>query len=294
MKAHTSLTRLAFAAFGTLLLLTACSSGSLVDEAPVSQSSSLPGLAVSGLDGSNAADIANPWLTSIQAFRLDSNTPGTGDIRIATLQYSPSYTVQDSIDWYGAQVELDSCLIAEQEDNSTGSGDSTSSAPYVSAGASVVINTLNGTWFTVDEADTGIYEVDNALPDAIPAGATISIPGLVFPSVGAISIDEPAAPVRIAPEFGAVSIVSQYQWQAAGGDGVFITMSFIEYDSTGGFVDFAITCNLEDDGEFTLPDDVLVAIANNTNTLEVRYTRRLRTLSLVEGVVAYSRISVAE
>jgi len=296
MKTHTTLMRSAYTALSTLLLLSACSSSGSGDDASNTESANLPGLAISGLGNRDAADIANPWLATIRAFRVDSRTPGTGDFKVSTIEYSDSYTVQDSIDWYGSQVELDTCEITEPEDTTIGIGDSggSNSVPYVSAGESVVINAPNGTWFTLNEGDTGIYEVDNELPEAIPAGATVSIPGSVFPSVGAIPINEPAAPVRIAPDFGPVSIVSQYQWQAAGGDGVFMSLSFLEYDSTGDFVDFAISCNLEDDGEFTPPDDVLTAIANTTNTLEVRYNRRVRTLALVEGVVAYSRISVAE
>ncbi len=275
----------------SLILLTACSSSNDGDSsAPVS---SAPGLAINGLTNSDAT-MLNPWLTSVNAFRFESNTPGSGDIRVATIQYNESRTVQDSIDWYSGNIQLDTCEIAEEETNSGGDSGGTSSVPYVSGGDNVVISSPEGTWFTLSEGDTGIYEVDNELPGVIPAGATISIPGLVFPAVGAIPISEPPAPVRITPAFGPISTESVYQWQASGGNGEYIRLSFIEFDSNGDFVGFPIGCDLEDDGEFSLPDNVLLAISNISNTLEVRYTRRIRSLSMVEGVMAFTRISVAE
>ncbi len=289
MRNPTKFARLTCITASCLVLLTACSS----DGGSSTQIGNVPGLAINGLTNSDAA-MLNPWVTSVNAFRFESNTPGSGDIRVATIQYNESRTVQDSIDWYGSNVQLDTCEIAEEDTSSGGDSGGTSTVPYVSGGDNVVISSPGGTWFTLSEDDTGIYEVDNELPGAIPVGATVSIPGLVFPAVGAIPISEPTAPIRIAPAFGPISTESQYQWQASGGNGEYIRLSFIEYDSNGDFVGFPIGCDLEDDGEFSLPENVLLAMSTISNTLEVRYTRRIRSLSMVEGVMAFTRISVAE
>ncbi len=273
---------------GSLLaLITACGGGgsdNIID---------LPGLVVTGAGGEPAESIFNPWLVSVRTFRQESDTPSIGDARVATLQYDDSQTLQQHIDFYGDR-ELESCEITPVDDGGGGTSDS-SNIPYIDGGNAVVINAPNGTWYTINQVSTGIYEVDNELPDSIPAGATISIPGGgVFPSVSAIPLSEPSAPIRILPAPGPVSIDSVYRWQAAAGAGESIRLSFLEYDSAGNFIDFRIGCNAIDDGEFELPADVINAIATNTNTLVARYTRVKRSLDLVAGVVVFSRISVAE
>lgn len=279
-----------YATLGSLLLLTAC--GSSNDTGSDIESLSVPGLAISGWDINNPNDMSTPWLATITTFRLDSKTPGTGDSAVRTIQYDNPRTLQDTIDRYSEQVVLEVCETNTIEDSDSNTNSSDFS--YVSAGANVVINASNGTWFTLIEGDTGVYRVDNELPGAIPAGASVSIPGLDFPSVGAIPITEPTAPVRISPELGPVSIDSLYQWQPVGGDGASILLSFIEYDSEGDYVAHRIQCEVEDDGEFMLPDDALTTIASTANTIVVRYARSLRSLGLVDGVTTFSRVSVAE
>ncbi len=251
----------------------------------------LPGLVVNGLGDQPAETLFNPWLASVRFFRADSFTPGSGDARVGTIQYSDTRTFQQHIDFYSGNLEPESCEVNSDD---TGGGGGTSNVPYVDGGNAVVINAPNGIWYTIGQSSTGIYEVDNELPEAIPAGSTVSIPGNVFPSVGAIPITEPAVPVRLLPLADVVSVDSQYQWEGVGGAGVSMQISFLEYDSAGSFVDFRITCYANDDGDFTLPAEALDAIANNTNTLRVRFTRVKRSLDLVEGVVVFSRVSVAE
>ena len=275
------------------MLLASCSSDG--ESGTESDLLSLPLLAVGGLAGRDAADIVNPWLASIVIFRQDSVTPGTGFASINTLQYGESNNVQNHIDWYSAQTTVDTCVNSDEMnmDDMTGTDDS-NSPPFVSAGESVTINASNGTWFTLNEGDTGNYQVLNELPAAIPVGASVSIPGEVFPSVGAIPITEAPPVERIAPAFGPVSEDSEYLWQPVGGPGVFIELSFFERDNTGAFLGLPIVCFVEDDGEFELPEDALLTVSNTTNNLELYYSRDIRRIDVIEGVVAYTRVSVRE
>jgi hypothetical protein len=276
---------------GSLWLLSACGGGGDGGESDLLE---LPTLAVSGLGGTAAIDVLNPWLVSLRTFRLDSITPGTGDARVATLQYSASRNVQDHIDFYTTRFEIDTCEVFTENDTGGGGGGGGGDIPYVAGGESVVFNAPNGTWFTMNQTDVGIYDVDNELPDAFPAGTTLSIPGDVFPSVGAIPVVEPPVPIRFLPEAGAVSADSVYEWQASGGPGEVMIVDLLEFDAAGVFIDFRISCYMEDDGAFQMPADIVQAIADNPNTLEVRYTRQRRSLSVVDGVVAFVRTSVAE
>ncbi len=270
--------------------LTACGGGGDNGDSS-SDAISLPGLVVNGLGDQSADMIFNPWLASIRTFRLESETPGTGDARIATIRYNDSTTIQQHIDFYSSNLDVDTCEILSDD---SGGGGSSSNVPCVDGGNAVVINAPNGIWYTISQGDTGNYDVDNELPAAIPAGASVSIPGGEFPSVGAIPISEPAVPVRILPQSGPVSVNSQYQWQSANGPGVTMRISFLEYDSAGNFIDFRINCDAIDDGEFTLPADVINEITNNTNSLVARYARVKRSIDLIEGVAVFSRLAVAE
>ena len=272
------------------LLISGCGGGG--DGDAESDTIVLPGLAVSGLGGEPADMLFNPWLVSINTFRLESETPGTGDARIETLQYSDNRTIQDHIDFYSGGLVVDTCEVITDDDGGGGGG--SGNIPYVDGGNAVVINAPGGIWYTLGQGDSGIYEVDNELPGAFPSGATVSVPGGVFPSVSAIPVSEPAPPVRILPAAGQVSVDSEYQWQAVGGSGVTMRIAFLEYDSAGNFIDFRILCDADDDGAFALPADILNEIETNPNTLVARFARVKRTIELIEGVAVYSRIVVAE
>lgn len=286
---HIASTAAANVAICSALLLAACSSGG--DSTTSADVISLPTLAVRGLGDQEPTEVLRPWHVFIFSFRSEFRTPDSSNARVITVQNEPTTSVQTYIDFYSTQVELETCNI-----NSEDSTDINDGGPLmVSAGDSVSINAPNGTWLTLPEEDVGFYEPDDGLPGAIPAGASVSIPGDVFPSVGAVPIAEPAAPERIAPMFGPVSIESEYQWQATDVPGTYIQLGFIEIDpNTGDFASFPATCFVEDDGEFQLPTDVQDLINNSSNPIEVRYERRLGTLELVEGVIAYSRIAVVE
>jgi len=255
---------------GLVFFLTACdsdkSSDGVID---------LPGLAVYGLDGVPADQIFNPWLATIRSSRIVSN-PGNGNATISTIQYSDSRTFQDHIDFYSASNEP-------------------GNVPYVSAGQELLINAPSGLWYNIAQGEVGKYEVTYRLPDTIPTGATLSIPGNIFPSVEAFPILEPLAPIRILPMSGLISVDDEYKWQPVGGPGAYMHISILELDSSGDLVDFRIGCDVIDDGEFELPLDALNIIdSSQASSFEVRYTRRFRRIDLFEGVAIYSRISVAE
>ena len=112
------------------------------------------------------------------------------------------------------------------------------------------------------------YESDT-IPGPLPVGATLSIPGDVFPSVGAYAFSEPDAPVRTSPAVGAsVDINTEFTWQVSSSAGAsVIAIDFPEYDANGELLGYPFFCFTEDDGEFTLPPEASVALAAQENEI---------------------------
>jgi len=204
--------------------------------------------------------------------------------------------MQSHIDFFTTEVQLDTCEIFADDDSSSAGSDDSGVLPFVTAGPVVVINSPSGTWFTVPQAGNGIYEVDDQLPGALPIGATLSIPGDEFPSVGAIPLETPSAPVRVSPTNGVLTGDEDYIWVAERGAGVSITIDISEFDDSGNFQRFFAACNVRDGGLFVMPADVLsaMAVASPDSVFIARYSRTIRSLGLVEGVAVFSRIIVAE
>jgi len=265
-------------------------SGTVVQ--PESARIDFPGLSVFGLAGEPADQALSPWLASFRSFRSES-FPESLDLTIGTLQYQ-NRSVQDEIDFRLEQTVLEVCEIEDQEPNNGSTGTGGDGPPYVSGGQSVTINTPSGPLFTVNIDDELRYRSDNSL-GRVPADATLSIPGDVFPTVAEYPLFEPLVPVRLTPASDALFDVNAlYSWEPVNDPGSYMIIDFLEFDANGSFLGFPAFCRAIDDGEFDIPLDVLVALDDNPNQIEVRYTRRTRRIDFMDGIILYQALSVAE
>ena len=282
-------------ALGASALLNACGGSGDEDVDTQGSVSIFPGLAVSGLSRDVSPDqVPVPLLAAVSTFREESFPGEGGSVRVSTLQYEPGYTVQGEIDWRLGQDVIGSCTFEDDETEGDG-GDDSSSPPYVSAGASVVISSPRGLWAEIPIGDDLQYRLEPNL-GPLPAGATLSIPGDIFPpTAGGYPLGEPQAPVRISPALGAnVDFDTSFTWQPSSDSNSTIAVDFLEYDVNDEFIGFPFYCFTEDDGEFALPPDVAVSLAAQTNDIKVRYSRISRRIDVVDGVLFYQRNSVAE
>ncbi len=283
-------------------ILAACGGGSGggTEVQPTGGRVDYPAMSVYGLDNQNASDIAGPWLASVRVFRSASNTPGSGYAKVATLRYNANTSVQDIIDFYNDLWDNDNCTIeglsTSPNTGSGGSSGSTGDPPYVNGGQSVVINTPSGPWTIIDQGSDLQYVVRNNQTGALPADATLSIPGGEFPTVAAYRLYEPAAPVRTSPQVGvAVDADSVYSWVPDSDPRTSMTIKFLEYDAAGVFIGFAdMECQVADDGEFELPALARQFISQSGSALQVRYDREMRRLDYIDNVLFYQRSWIAE
>jgi len=139
-----------------------------------------------------------------------------------------------------------------------------------------------------------VYETDNQLPGVFPPNATLYIPGDEFPTVAAHSLFEPSPPVRVLPDAALpVTPDSSYSW-IPGDDQTYMQISLLGYSETDEFQGFAVSCWVEDDGAFDLPEEVINYLATTELRMQVRYTRRYVRLDLYDGIVFVQKVSVAE
>jgi len=253
-----------------------------------------PGLSVYGL-GSNSADqVSTPWLSSIQLAWSDSGSDwGYGGFSGQTVQYRQR-TAQDEIDFRLGQIDLDNCVI--RNTSSGGGNASTGSIPYVSAGQSMTINTSAGPWLVVDATAEGRYRV-GSLPGALPVDGSVSIPGDVFPSVGAYPLFKPAAPVRLDPPAGIdFELSGALRWLADESVNNHIIIDFREYDNRGEHIGTPVFCTVVDDGEFEIPIDILGKLAeiDRDSDLRVLYSRQHRRVEYSDGILYFYSASVVE
>ena len=263
----------------------------------------VPGLVVNGLDGQDPTDVVSPWLLNATFFRLDSNTPGSGDAGVDLVRYDDDFPVGAHVDFYSK--ELDTCRLNRTGDAGDDPGDADpddAPPPLVGGGSSVTINTPAGPWFVLDGEAFGedgtqtFYATNDGLPGPLPADATLSVPGDVFPNVPAFELpDEPAVPIRLLPDEGErLGLDTVYTWVPEQGSD-HVALQFIALDAaTGDFVDFPITCVVADDGRFAPPDDVRTFLATTTDAVRLRYDRVRDTLTLRDGIVFRARTIVAE
>ncbi|NND90752.1 MAG: hypothetical protein HKN42_07785 [Granulosicoccus sp.] len=288
-------------------ILTACSESETTDSQqelrfpPDTDGDDLPGLAISGLQGLPAEQAISPWLASTRMFREAAypDLPGDGAIDLAV--YDDDYPVADYIDHF-AQA-LDTCVL-RQGSGSVGAmaglhADSDNPPPpRIGGGASIVINTPSGPWFSYsrdeDAAGEPFYEAVDQLPGVLPAHATLSIPGDRFPTVSAHPLYEPEPVTRLTPERGeSLDDSSRYHWVPGDTPG-HVKIDLLAFDAMGEFQGFPISCWVHDDGEFSMPEGVVSAINASEHTLQARYSRVYARLDVVNGIVIMQNNEVAE
>lgn len=268
---------------------------SMLEQYPLDQEGDdRPGLIVTGLGAEGVQDEASSFLLSVSMFRLNQQTPGSGDGYAHLVTYDEPLLASSHLGFYEAPI--DNCLLRGFDDvalNASYAADAS-----VSGGAGVVINTPGGPWFTFDRqsGDTArfFYQVDNMLPGQLPANATLSVPGDEFPTVAAYALFEPDPPVRLLPlEEQSVTSDSEYTW-VPGPAGGHIKINLLAYDETDNFIGFPVTCWVEDDGLFEMPIPVIDFVLRSDITLKARYSRVYARLDWTNGVVMHQNIEVAE
>jgi len=253
-------------------------------------------LIVTGIDANNA-DATSPWLVSTYQFRLNSELDSTGDATVNLRRYQNDFPVSRHVEFH--TIELDTCEIYDPDAPSTGGGGGGNVPPTISGGDTIAINTPSGPWFTFNRTVVDgqfKYTINNGLPaELLPAGATLSIPGDAFPAVAAHPLYDPAPPVRLLPDENIpVSTDSAYSWIPSDGK-TFMQIWLIAYNATdNSFVDFAVGCDVRDDGSFTMPADVINFISTTPYRLQARYDRIYHRIDFVNGIVIRQRNEVSE
>jgi len=302
------LLKMAVAGSATLVLF-ACSSGSDTDSSTITNTgitSQFPSavfdagpdsLIVTGFDETNA-DATSPWLVNLRLFRLNSQLGETGDGDIDLVRYNDDFPVSTHVDFYTS--ELDVCEINDPNAPASGGGDGGDGPPpSISGGVTVTINSPAGPWFTFERdivVGESFYATDNGLPaELLPAGATLSIPGDVFPAVVAHPLfDPPAAPERLLPDADApITANSAYSW-IPGTDKTRMEILLLAFEDDGSFVDFVVICDVVDDGAFTMPADVVEFVSTTPLQLEARYDRAYDRVDFVDGIVIRQLSAIGE
>ena len=258
----------------------------------------LSGLVVGGLNGAPAEDLISPWLGVVRLFQ-NTTFPESSDVLVDLFRYDAGLTLSESIEFY--TPELDTCDIIELND-AGGNGDDNEFSESVSGGTSVTINMGSGPWLELvrpNPSFPGFYlEVVGEL-GVLPMDATLSIPGDVFPNVPAYSLlDQPSAPVRLTPAAGvvtAVDVAAPFTWiPMPDRPGGYIEIVGVAFDAAGVFQGFPVSCNVVDDGEFILPQNVVDAFASSELVFETRFERGVGRLDLINGIVFSQVIQVRE
>jgi hypothetical protein len=258
-----------------------------------------PGLIVSGVGVGNADKLMSPWLVNLQIFRnspFDANaTPGDG--RVELVQYQDNFEVESHVDFY--TPDLGRCLIRDLSAPSGTQGeDGDNVPPLVSGGSTVVINSPSGPWFEFPaevQANGAVeYEVVDQLPGALPAKASLSIPGNVFPNVAEYPLYEPEPVIRILPDPNdPITAATSYSWFPENAK-TFIKLDFLAFNDTGEFQGFPVTCFATDEGRFTPTDEAVQALLNSPFNIELRYSRTYSRVDAYNGIAFRQAITIAE
>ena len=253
-----------------------------------------PGLIVTGINADENQNPVSSYLLSASVFRLEQQTPGSGDGYAHLVVYDAAIPVSAHIDFY--QPPLNSCL---QRDIASDTPDVTDALnTSANGGAGIVINSPSGPWFALDrrqiESGQYSYQVDNELPGRLPIEATLSVPGDVFPNVPAYPIFEPEAPVRLSPTIGqSLTPSSKFIWVPGPASG-YIKINLLAYDASEEFMGFLVTCWAEDNGQFEMPASIHESLGNSELTFKVRYSRVYARLDWLNDMVIHQSSEVAE
>lgn len=289
--------RICVSSIGVIFLLSACSDSDdpAVAELVPANDDSVPGLLITGLEGDVANTAVSPWLANINLFRLASQAAGGGDASVDLLQYDADFPVSRHVDFY--TETLDTCEIRTDD----GGGGVDNNPPLsVSGGNTVTINSPSGTFVEINRGgdDEGFYETNDGMPGELPMGATLSIPGALFPNVPAYPLSEPVAPVRIAPAAGTLTLADAslpFIWEALPPvPGGYMELVALAFDGNGEFQGFPVVCKVIDDGEFTLPADVIEEFASSTLDIQTRFDRVIERVDFINGIVFHQRSVITD
>ncbi len=257
----------------------------------------IPGLTVTGLENDPTGVFTSPWLVNMFLFRNTAFNPLTGDAFVELLQYENDFPVSTHVDFY--TPALDTCFIRDLTSGDGGNPDDTNFPFHVSGGSTITINTASGPWTNIFSSNPGIYEVNDGLPGVLPTDATLSIPGDQFPNVPAYPLAVPSdVPVRIAPLPGfltAADLAAPFTWEARPDvPGGYFQIVGIAFDLQKNFVGFPVVCTLVDDGEFTMPTDVVEAFTDSSLNVSARFERVLDRVDYIDGIVFHQRSVLTE
>ncbi|ASJ72319.1 hypothetical protein [Granulosicoccus antarcticus] len=300
-----------------ILLLVGCSEGeSEVDTEPDSDteagfdmavSSRYPadsegddpaGMIVTGLDELDASQTVSPWLVSIRQFR---NTSTTATFSVELTRYAEDFPVSAHIRFFSES--LDSCLIRDSLDEE--SLDLGNPPPgVIDGGTSVVFNTASGPQFSMPRTRLSdgqfMYGPQDELSGTLPDGATLSIPGGAFPTVAAYSVFEPEPVVRLLPDSSQlITAESDFSWIPLN-QSDHVKIDFMAFDKSGEFLEYPVSCWVEDDGAFELPDLVVEALEpeesgdDSSVAIRVRYSRVYSRVDVKDGIVFHQVMEVTE
>ena len=254
------------------------------------------GLVVEVAPGTPILGLESRWLAIVDLYRLEAR-PEVNEADVYLYDYGEPFAFRDHVDFYADLVELDTCEVRDLDAPGGGGGVEEGDGPTrVSGGEVLPIASPAGTFAelarTVDDEGV-VYGGFDVLPAALPDGATLSIPGDVFPAVDAYPLGTPAPPVRLSPgPDEAPSRDGVYRWEPGDGRDLF-QIVFLLFDDDD-FVGFPVSCDVRDDGEFALPREAFDALESLRGRITTRFERVARRVDLRDGVAFYHVSTVAE
>ncbi len=218
-------------------------------------------LALSGCSSSSSSDQAS--ITQLGIFTLDEFTPRPGTIG-STVAFAAFFDLSDDISPYLsglAQPTSDRCVInGEQPSELAEAVTIIDERVAISAGDTLVLTSPLGTFATMDkrvDEEFIIYSTTDSL-DNIPAELTIDIPGDAFPAFSNVAIPEDTDITDLSVSEEALTDTSSFTWTPSGTSNTILAMELV-YGST------FISCEIVDDGSFTLPAEIVAQTGPLTN-----------------------------
>lgn len=129
---------------------------------------------------------------------------------------------------------------------------------FVSAGDNLVVSNAGGTVFVIQRQtlfgfDFYALPEDTVLPDPLPMGLSIDIPGDVFPAFSNIAIPDVDVLTNVMPAAGSpITASTTFTWDAGSNPDVFVNIDVFAFD-TNTFDSISVNCIAVDDGEFSFP-----------------------------------------
>ncbi|MFK7997752.1 MAG: hypothetical protein AB8B87_26735 [Granulosicoccus sp.] len=109
----------------------------------------------------------------------------------------------------------------------------------------------------------------------------------VFPS---------SAPLRISPAAGVLSaedVAAPFTWEPiASTPGGYFQITVLAFESDDTFVGFPVICSVIDNGEFTMPTEVIEAFTETTLEIETRFERVIERVNFIDNIVFHQRANL--